>query len=118
MKFVLKSILATVLLILPSLIQAGERSSKVKHIVILMMENRSFDHLLGWLKQDRNSQIDGLSGNRKTPRNISDHSYGYVPITRKSYDPSLDDPKHDFQSVALQIDQGLMDGFVDCSITH
>jgi phospholipase C len=26
-----------------------ERSHGIRHIVILMMENRSFDHFLGWL---------------------------------------------------------------------
>lgn len=25
---------------------------KVSHVVVLMMENRSFDHLLGWLRED------------------------------------------------------------------
>jgi phospholipase C len=59
MKINWKSLLIAILLC-PSLISAGERSSKIKHIVVLMMENRSFDHLLGWLKQDRNSSIDGL----------------------------------------------------------
>ena len=70
-----------------------------------MMENRSFDHLLGWLKQDRNSSIDGLSGHQKVPRNITDHSYGYVQITRRGFDIDIDDPLHDFDSVALQIDR-------------
>ncbi len=82
------------------------------------MENRSFDHLLGWLEQDRNSSIDGLTGHQKVPRNASDHSYGYVQITRRGYDVSLDDPLHDFDSVALQIDNGPMDGFVECSIMN
>ena len=31
----------------------------LKHIVVLMMENRSFDHLLGSLKAV-NAQIDGI----------------------------------------------------------
>jgi len=57
----LKSLLVA-LFLGPSLISAGDRSSKIKHIVVLMMENRSFDNLLGWLKEDRNSTIDGLSG--------------------------------------------------------
>ena len=32
---------------------------KLKHIVVLMMENRSFDHMLGSLKSD-GPRIDGL----------------------------------------------------------
>jgi phospholipase C len=27
-------------------------SDMIKHVFVLMMENRSFDHLLGWLKED------------------------------------------------------------------
>jgi len=73
-----KCLLAAAILLGPSLVNAGERSSKIKHVVVLMMENRSFDHLLGWLKQDRNVSIDGLSGSRKIPRNASDPTYGYV----------------------------------------
>lgn len=71
--------LATLLLLLsPAVVMSGERSSKVKHIVVLMMENRSFDHLLGWLKQDHDSRIDGLDGNEQIPRDVYDSSKGYV----------------------------------------
>ena len=31
----------------PDLLRAA--SSQIKHIVVVMMENRSFDHFLGWL---------------------------------------------------------------------
>jgi len=34
----------------------------LKHIVVIMMENRSFDHMLGGLKA-LDSRINGLSGN-------------------------------------------------------
>ena len=34
---------------------------KLKHIVVLMMENRSFDHMLGALKET-DPRIDGLDG--------------------------------------------------------
>jgi phospholipase C len=36
-------------------------SSPIKHVVVLMMENRSFDHLLGFLSKDY-PKIDGLTG--------------------------------------------------------
>ena len=44
--------------------------SKIDHIVVLMLENRSFDNLLGWLYDPANdepynvvpSDFDGLSG--------------------------------------------------------
>ena len=33
--------------------QPKKLKSKIKHIVVLMLENRSFDNLLGWLYEDR-----------------------------------------------------------------
>jgi len=37
---------------------------KIDHIVVLMMENRSFDHMLGYLrKEQQRADVDGLIGN-------------------------------------------------------
>ena len=33
-------------------------TKKIKHVIVLMLENRSFDHMLGFLKK-QNSDIDG-----------------------------------------------------------
>jgi phospholipase C len=33
--------------------QADENLQKIDHIVVLMMENRSFDHMLGFLSLER-----------------------------------------------------------------
>ena len=38
----------------------------LKHVVVLMMENRSFDHLLGSLKAV-DPRIDGLTGDESNP---------------------------------------------------
>lgn len=45
--------------------------SRISHIIVLMMENRSFDHMLGWLS-DFDPKINGLSKNMSTPRNPFD----------------------------------------------
>jgi Phosphoesterase family len=42
-------------------VQARSPSSPVTKVVVLMMENRSFDHLLGWSAFNR-SDINGLTG--------------------------------------------------------
>ena len=34
----------------------------INHIVVVMMENRSFDHMLGYLKRDWNEEVNGLTG--------------------------------------------------------
>src|SRR5581483_4044260 len=38
-----------------------ENLSKIDHIVVLMLENRSFDHMVGYLKLDGILDIDGLA---------------------------------------------------------
>jgi phospholipase C len=83
-----------------------------------MMENRSFDNLLGWLKSDHNQAIDGISGNETYPRNINDISLGEVRVNRNGYDVAPDDPHHGFKDVAIQINNGSMDGFVYDSLIN
>jgi phospholipase C len=39
---------------------------ELKHIVVLMMENRSFDHMLGYLKA-KDPRIDGVDGTETNP---------------------------------------------------
>jgi Phosphoesterase family len=42
------------------------RLASIDHIVVLMMENRSFDHMLGYLsKHGGRGEVDGLSGGEK-----------------------------------------------------
>jgi len=36
---------------------------QIDHFVVLMLENRSFDNLLGYLQYPAETQFDGLSGN-------------------------------------------------------
>jgi phospholipase C len=101
-----------ILLVLQCYSVFGVRSSRIKHIVVLMMENRSFDHLLGFLKVDRNKDIDGLTGNESIPRDPNDLSKGEVPVTRNGYDVSPDDPNHTFEDITIQVNNNNMNGFV------
>ncbi len=41
----------------------AQRLRTLKHIVVVMMENRSFDHMLGYLTQEGMVDVDGLLGN-------------------------------------------------------
>lgn len=102
------------LLLLP--LMAGAKNP-ISHIVVLMMENRSFDHLFGWLKANLSPAIEGLTAGMSTPRDPNDLSKGAVEITRHGYDVSPDDPKHDFNNIAIQINGDNMDGFVFDSIS-
>src|SRR5665213_435612 len=72
----------------------------LKHIVVLMMENRSFDHMLGALKR-QNPAIDGLIGNESNP-DTTGAQVQVQPLAE--YQSQLDpDPNHHFAAVNLQI---------------
>ena len=45
----------------------GVALDNLQHLVVLMMENRSFDHTLGGLKK-QDEKINGLTGNEGEPR--------------------------------------------------
>ena len=72
----------------------------LKHIVVLMMENRSFDHMLGSLTAV-NQQIDGIVAGLSNP----DTTGALVqPQPLAAFQGQLDpDPDHHFPAVDLQI---------------
>ncbi len=76
---------------------------KLKHIVVLMMENRPFDHMLGALHA-RNPKIDGLTGAESNPDTTGSRA-SVQPLAE--YQSQLDpDPNHEFSAVDLQIFNG------------
>lgn len=91
-------------------------AKKIEHLVVLMMENRSFDHMFGFLKSN-SWPIDGLNGNET---NLD--SQGTTVRVTQNAQPAGDlnpDPPHDFLSVNQQIfgnlagsGQPTMEGFV------
>src|SRR3954467_8095335 len=72
----------------------------LRHLVVLMMENRSFDHMLGALKAT-DPRIDGLTGNESNP----DPNGAQVKVKPEAlFQSQLDpDPDHHFPGVDLQI---------------
>ncbi|MFZ0302436.1 MAG: alkaline phosphatase family protein [Terracidiphilus sp.] len=75
----------------------------LKHIVVLMMENRSFDHMLGSLKAV-NPQIDGVDG---TQWNSDTQGNQVMVQPLAQYQGQLDpDPDHAFPAVDQQIFNG------------
>jgi phospholipase C len=66
--------------------------AKIEHVFVLMLENRSFDHLLGF------SGLPGVS----PP----------APLQPGAVDQLTNDPPHEFDDVAAQIHGGAMDGFL------
>jgi phospholipase C len=101
----------------------SEGLNKLKHIVVLMMENRSFDHMLGGLNK-KDPRIVGLSGNEANP----DTTGEMVKVQPNAvFQGQLDhDPDHHFPGVDLQIYGGdmsptrkpTMNGFVKSYATQ
>jgi phospholipase C len=72
----------------------------LQHVVVLMMENRSFDHMLGALKA-KNPEVDGLTGTESNP-DTTGAQVVVQPLAE--YQSQLDpDPNHHFAAVNLQI---------------
>ena len=72
----------------------------LKHIVVLMMENRSFDHMLGALKA-QDPRIDGVTGSESNP-DTTGAAVKVRPLAE--FQSQLDpDPDHHFPAVDLQI---------------
>jgi phospholipase C len=89
----------------------GGRSTnleKVDHIVVLMLENRSFDHMLGYLSlEGGREEIDGLRSEFS-----NEHDGRAYPIHHLDTMTIADDPDHSADAVALQLGDGEMSGFV------
>src|SRR5689334_2625159 len=72
----------------------------LKHIVVLMMENRSFDHMLGALKKT-NPGVNGLNGDEW---NLDDTGAKVLVQTKATFQGQFaHDPDHHFAGVDLQI---------------
>jgi len=87
----------------------------LQHIVVLMMENRSFDHMLGSLRAD-DPRIEGLTG---TESNLDTANEPARVAPLAEYQSQLDpDPDHHFPAVHEQLFNGgplatpTMGGFV------
>jgi phospholipase C len=78
----------------------SEGLDNLKHIVVLMMENRSFDHMLGGLKENY-PKINGLNGDESNP----DSAGTIVKVQpNATYQGQLShDPDHHFPGADLQI---------------
>ncbi|HUS25093.1 MAG TPA: alkaline phosphatase family protein [Candidatus Binatia bacterium] len=80
--------------------------SGIDHIVVVMMENRSFDHFLGWVPG-----ADGVqAGVRLKDRDGVEHeSYDLAPDFQNC---DLSDPDHTYAGGRTEINGGKMDGFL------
>ena len=76
---------------------------KIDHIVVLMMENRSFDHMLGYLKLEGGLAVDGLEAGMSNSIAHGTFKVHHLSSTklRKSQDPG-----HGGKDVVEQLSNG------------
>ena len=83
-------------------------ASSIDHIVVVMMENRSFDHLLGWLPGARGKQA-GLSY-------VDSNGESHPTHRLKTYvGCSHPDPDHSYAGGRSEYNHGKMDGWLRTS---
>ena len=75
-----------------------------EHVVLLMLENRSFDHMLGAL-QPVVTGLDGVpsGGTPRTNPDVGGAQVAQLPVAAAVVDP---DPKHETPNVIDQLDDG------------
>jgi phospholipase C len=76
--------------------------TRIERLVVLRLENRSFDHLLGFLKRE-NPIINGLTGEESNPAAIDDRPDVEVSDDAGDVRDLDPDPGHDFDDVTRQI---------------
>ncbi len=84
---------------------------RIKHLVVLMLENRSFDHLFGFFQQSTGQKVENLQGPNATLSNLLDPSQA-PSATNPSFTVGQpapfaihdkDGPPHSFHAVCLQL---------------
>lgn len=84
----------------------------LKHIVVLMMENRSFDHMLGYLAKEVPS-LNGLTGNESNPDTAAPPNNVMVSPNAGAQAELNPDPDHSWTGTNIQIfgnERGTDDG--------
>jgi phospholipase C len=89
----------------------------IQHFVLVMMENRSFDHYLGALNFEGRDDIEGLGKgplpvNRRAEAAADETGPGVAPWPMDDVSLEFRDPPHEWREVREQWNGGRMDGFV------
>src|ERR1041385_4809938 len=80
--------------------------SGIQHIVLVMMENRSFDHFLGWLPGATGQQA-GL-----TYTDSSGIAHSTYPLAPDYQGCSHPDPDHSYAGARIEYNNGACDGWL------
>ena len=80
-------------------------ASQIEHIVVVMMENRSFDHILGWLPGANGKQAGLTYTDTAGTAHPTQQLTTYVGCSHP-------DPDHSYTGGRSEVDNGLMDGWL------
>ncbi|XP_043687971.1 non-specific phospholipase C6-like [Telopea speciosissima] len=85
-----------------STFSAFSTQQPIKTIVVLMMENRSFDHMIGWMQKSVNPLINGVNGTQCNPVSTKSPQSQLVCVTDDAeyVDPN---PGHSYQEIRDQV---------------
>nr|CAB3476646.1 unnamed protein product [Digitaria exilis] len=104
----------------------GARPSPIKNVVVLALENRSFDHMLGWMRRLLGLPIDGLTGAECNPNSTTTSTSSTICVSADADLVVPDDPGHSFEDVLEQVfgainiptsQQPSMSGFVRSALS-
>ncbi len=84
----------------------ADGSQGIRHVVILMMENRSFDHFLGWVPgADGRHDLTFVSA-------VDGNTYPNYPLAPDFQGCGYSDPDHSWEGWLVQYNYGKMNGFL------
>lgn len=103
----------------PHLRAGTESLPQIKHVIVLMMENHSFDNLLGMVphRVPGRRAVDGFTVEHGRPTNVNLDATGARVLARPMSSPCqlADVPRQDWNASHLSWDGGRNDGFVKAS---
>jgi phospholipase C len=92
--------------LLSELASATSVEQDIKHVVVVMMENRSFDHLFGWLPN-----ANGRQTNLRFPNKTGGHNQTFE-LAPDFTGCAYPDPDHSYEGARIEVNGGKMDGFL------
>ena len=84
---------------------AGQTATGIQHIVLVMMENRSFDHLLGWVPGANGKQAGLAFPDRSGGMRSTYHLASFSTCGNS-------DPDHSYEGARTELDYGKGDGWL------
>jgi phospholipase C len=87
------------------------RLAPIEHIVVVMLENRSFDHMLGYLSLPEElggkgrKDVDGLTGPDTNVNTLDGNPYPIHKLTAEKFKDETEDPDHSGKSVQEQLEE-------------